>query len=264
MPERNRKRAVATAVLALGAFLLVHRLGWLQPVTDPFTRLTLAAAAPVYRVGAAVGLIRDAAMGQAVVSPDELERLRLDNARLLALVAENQSLKDALDYQDRAADPLLAARVVSRTSGELFHGLVLDRGSEDGVRVGQPVVAGDGVIVGKVASVTRLTAVVMLLTDSRSRLAVALQDAAGTLGVLEGDRGISMTVSLIPQQTTVTPGDMVVTSGIEPGIRRGLAVGTVDQVARDSQDPFQTALIAPPSAAARPMFVTILLTPGTE
>jgi rod shape-determining protein MreC len=263
MPQRSRKRTVLNAALAVAAFALLLKSGWLRPITDPLTRATFAAAAPVYRAGAMLARIRDAAAGREP-APDELDRLRAENARLHALVAENEALKDAVEYRDRESAPALAARVVSRTSGDLFHGLVIDRGSEDGVRVGQAAVTGDGVIVGKVARVGATSAAVMLLTDSQSRLAVSLQDSVGTLGVLAGDRGASASVDLIPARQDVAPGDAVVTSGLEPGIRRGLVVGVIEKVQREAQDPFQTALITPPGEAANPLFVQILLTPVTE
>ena len=129
-------------------------------------------------------------------------------------------------------------------------------------RTGQPAVTGDGVLVGKVAAVTPLSATVMLLTDPRSRLAVALLDAEGTIGLLEGDRGTSLRIGLIPQESAVSPDDLVITSGLETGIRRGLVVGTVDQVSSGAQDPFQTALVRQSAAAARPLYLTVLLGEG--
>jgi rod shape-determining protein MreC len=104
----------------------------------------------------------------------------------------------------------------------------------------------------------------MLLTETRSRLAVALLDEPGSLGVIEGDRGSSMTINLIPAGATVSPGDLIVTSGLEPGIRRGLLVGTVEKISREPQDPFQKALVVPADAARHPLFVEILLTPDEE
>lgn len=264
MPNRRKTRVLAIAALAVGAFFVLTKTGWLRPVTERVTRWIFSSAAPLYRVGATMGSLADAASADRVTSPSELEALRSENARLRTLIAENDALKDALGYKESGGGNTIVARVVSRTTGDLFHGLVIDRGSEDGIAPDQPAVAGDGVIVGKVMSVSPHTAAVMLLTDSRSRLAVAMQGASDTIGVLEGDRGISLSVGLIPQHESISPGDTVVTSGLEPGIRRGLVVGTVDKVSREAQDPFQSAAIVPMTAAERPMFVEVLLTPGLE
>ena len=81
----------------------------------------------------------------------------------------------------------------------------------------------------------------------------------GTIGVLEGDRGLSMAITLIPQSEKLAPGDAVITSGIEPGIRRGLAVGTIEKVNRATQDPFQSADVIPFRSLSHPVFVQVLL-----
>lgn len=264
MPARNRNRTWLTALIVAGVFFALVRLGLFRPITDSLAKVGLVIAAPLYRMSTALAAIRDAAAGRAIGSPEEIETLRAENARLHAIMAENEALKDAIDYRDRFNDRTVAARVVSRTSLDLFHGLVVDRGSDDGLRVGQPAISGDGVIVGKIARVTPRTATVMLLTETRSRLAVALLDEPGSLGVIEGDRGSSMTINLIPAGATVSPGDLIVTSGLEPGIRRGLLVGTVEKISREPQDPFQKALVVPADAARHPLFVEILLTPVEE
>ena len=56
---------------------------------------------------------------------------------------------------------------------------------------------------------------------------------------------------------------IVVTSGLEPGIRAGLIVGTVERVQKDSQEPFQTAIVKPFESTARPILVQTLISDVT-
>jgi rod shape-determining protein MreC len=135
--------------------------------------------------------------------------------------------------------------------------LIIDRGAEDGLKSGQPAIVDDGIIIGKIKSVRKNSAIVLLLTDSTSRLAVAIQGGGDILGLLEGDRGLSMGISLIPQNEQVSLGDMVITSGIEAEIRRGLIIGTIERVEKDEQKPFQTATVTPFERARFPIFVQI-------
>ncbi|MBU1916309.1 hypothetical protein KKC47_04265, partial [Patescibacteria group bacterium] len=100
---------------------------------------------------------------------------------------------------------------------------------------------------------------VLLLLDSASKLAVSIQGGTDTtMGLLEGDRGLSMTISLIPQDERISAGDVVITAGIEPGIKRGLIIGIIEQIHKDSQKPFQTALVEPFGQAEHPVFVQVL------
>lgn len=257
LTPRGRYAIVAAAVFA--ALLL---FGALRPITDPIVSALAAAAGRLHGFGVAVanGLASaDDAEGR---SRGELEEdvvaLRIENAKLRDLALENEALKTALSFREREKSPMLLARVLSETDDDVFHGVVLDRGSDDGVATGQAVVVGDGIVIGKVLEVRRRTSSVMLLADSKSRLAVAVQNGSDTIGVLAGDRGLSMAIDLIPQGVKVGPGDIVVTSGIEPGIGRGLIIGTVEKVSTHSQDPFQTATVAPMAGALRPVFVHII------
>lgn len=246
--------AIPIALLALA--------GVLRPLTDPVGRVVRAAAAPAYAAGASVSRavthFFDEERADRETLARAVESLRIENAKLRELAVENEALKTALAFSEREQDPAMLARVVSETDVDVFHGLIIDRGSEDGIRPGQAVVVGDGIIVGKIFETRRRSSSVLLLSDSKSRLAVAVQNATDTIGVLEGDRGLSMAIDLIPQTETLSPGDIVVTSGIEPGIRRGLVVGTVEKVTKRTQDPFQSATVVPFAAAAHPPFVQVL------
>lgn len=260
MPSRNPNR-LRNAIIAIVVVLLVA-MGAFKPISGPVTRAVMAAAAPAFAAGANVSraferLFRDTEKDTASLTK-QLEDLRIENAKLREYAVENDALKQALGYRESSGLKPLTARVVSETDDDVFHGLVIDRGSEDGVRPDQPVIVGDGIVVGKIFETRAHSASVLLLADSRSRLAVTVQRADGTAGVLEGDRGLSMTIDLIPQTVTLSPGDTVVTSGIEPGIRRGLVVGVIDTVTQHTQDPFQSATVVPFDSASHPPFVQVL------
>lgn len=253
----DRKRFVALAALLVAVALAL--LGLFRPVSGLGQRLTGAIAAPVHRAGQAVaGLFGRGCDGNNPELQAKIDRLTVENAKLKALATENEQLKASLVFQEQDNDQAVTARVIYEADDGVSRMLVLDRGAADGLSVGQAVVAGDGVIVGKVASVRQATAKVMLLTDSRSRLAVTVQNATETLGVLEGDRGLSLSMQLVPQTEALSAGQTVITSGLEPGIRRGLVVGTIDKVDRPPREPFQSASVSPFSSWGHPLIVQVL------
>ncbi|MEA3249451.1 MAG: rod shape-determining protein MreC [Patescibacteria group bacterium] len=260
---RNRSdKMVAVAVVA-AVLVVLHLVGVVPVVSGVVSSALMKVAAPAYGAGVALD---DALTGEAADNcacaadvVTELDRIMAENAKLRSVVLENEELKAALSFRERGDDRAVLSRVVSESSDETFRGLVIDRGRDDGIAKGHPVIAGDGIMIGKISSVGRERATVSLLTDSQSRLAVSIQNGTGTLGVLEGDRGLSMSIFLIPQHENLAVGDAVITSGIEPGVRRGLAVGIIDKINIDTQDPFQSATVTPFAFSEHPVFVQVVI-----
>jgi rod shape-determining protein MreC len=188
----------------------------------------------------------------------QIESLIVENSKLKSLAPENESLKSAMGFIKESGDNSISARVIYESDDGATRMLVIDRGRVDGLSVGMPVIAGDGVIIGKISTIRQRTASIMPLTDSRSRLAVTVQNSQGTLGILEGDRGLSLSFKLVPQTEQLTIGDTVITSGLERGIRRGLVVGTIDKIHRPPREPFQSASIAQFSTWKHPLFIFVL------
>ncbi|MFA6603544.1 MAG: rod shape-determining protein MreC [Patescibacteria group bacterium] len=263
-PTNNRNRNKLWLLLAAGALLFaLYGLGWLDGAIGTTSKLLSVPANAVRSASTGwLGSLRSSADDAALTrtaTPEELEALQLELSRLRTAAEEARELREALDYRDGAAAELLAARVIYEHDDGFTRYLVIDRGSDHDLRNGQAVVTHDGILVGKIAAVRRATALVLPLTASQSRVAVAIQNTANTLGVLEGDRGLGLAINLIPDTEKVLPGDTIVTSGLESGIRRGLLVGTVERVSRNAQDPFQSAEIAPVRAALHPLIVQVEL-----
>jgi rod shape-determining protein MreC len=248
------------AVVFVILFILLHLLGVLSFAVGMIKTGVYAVAVPMHRVGAGLSLsISGGECDCADALARQIEQLTIDNSKLRTLAVENVALKTALDFRESSDDVSVLARVAAESADITNRGLLIDRGSREGISIGQPVIVNDGVIIGKISSVSRNSATVLLLADSMSRLAVSLQGGSNVTGLLEGDRGLSMSISLIPQNEMVGLGEVVVTSGIESGIRRGLIVGIVDKVYKDEQEPFQTATVLPLSRSEHPVFVQVLI-----
>ncbi len=251
-------------IAAAGLVFIMAAIGWLAPVLEPAGRALLAAAAPVRAAALTARSDAEKISGKEPAcdpgAAAELEALRIENSKLRTAASENESLKKALGFKPAPGETLVAASVIYESGDEWSRLFVIDRGSADGVAPDQPVVIGDGVIIGKIFRAGRLTSTVLPLADSRSRLAVTVQNAKETMGALEGDRGLSMAMTLVPQTEDLSPGDTVITSGIERGIRRGLIVGVIDKVTRSTQDPFQSASVTPLGQTAHPLVVQVIRT----
>ena len=85
---------------------------------------------------------------------------------------------------------------------------------------------------------------VRLINDLNSSVSVRLQTESRTTGVLRGQsQGNLMVIAYIPQTDVVTPGDVVLTSGLGGVYPEGLVVGKVSRVDRKDADPFQAAVV---------------------
>ena len=136
--------------------------------------------------------------------------------------------------------------------------LILAKGSADGLKVGQAITVDQGIIVGKILSTEDHRAYAALLTEVRSQLAVSLESLSGTNGLLLGRVGSSLLMDLIPQDKTVAKDNLVITSGLEEGIPRGLLVGRISQVDSLVGEVFKQARVEPSVNYAILQTVTVI------
>ncbi|HMB66239.1 MAG TPA: rod shape-determining protein MreC, partial [Patescibacteria group bacterium] len=123
--------------------------------------------------------------------------------------------------------------------------IVIDKGGNHGIESGLLVVNEQGVAIGKIGRVKPESAELILVTNNEAKLACSIQNSDKTSGVVEGRLGLTMEMNLIPQSEKVSPGNMVVTSGLEKDIPRGLVVGKVIEVDNSKNEVWQQATVEP-------------------
>jgi len=175
----------------------------------------------------------------------KLEQAALDSAQLKTLQAENQALRQQLKFFEEKHYNFVTTRVISSSAEETTSALILNRGAKDGIKVGYPVVADDGILVGKIIEVKDSISTLLLLTDSLSKVAATIQNKDTTIGVIAGEHSISIKMEMIPQNEEVKVGDTVVTSGLQENIPAGLLIGLIDRVDATSSELFKKAYIYP-------------------
>jgi rod shape-determining protein MreC len=166
---------------------------------------------------------------------EENARLREERDRLLRwqlaaqrLEAENEALRQLLNFIPGPEATYRAARVVADPTGAFAHSLLVNAGSRDGIDKGHIVVTGDG-LVGRIVGVSQRAARVLLITDLNSRVPVFV-GAGRVPAVLAGDNADRPKLIHVVQQGKISVGDAVVTSGVAGGFPSGLPVGVVADV----------------------------------
>jgi len=194
----------------------------------------------------------------------ENERLAAENARLLALGRENELLTGLLQLRAGFEYETVATSVIMRESSEFRRVVGLDKGTDDGIEIGDVVIAGGGALVGRVTEVGPDSATVVLLTDASSTVIGQLSGTAA-IGEVVGELGGVLVMQQIDSSETVGVGEEVVTAGIElgGGVRspypKGLLVGQVVDVRRDPNDVVQTAYLQPAAELDKLEYVLVIL-----
>ncbi len=174
----------------------------------------------------------------------EVARLNGEVVRLQENEADLRILSSLVNYaQTQPNNQYLAANVIGRDSNALLGFIILDRGTDDGVRRGMPVVTGDG-LVGTVVEVTRNACKVRPITDPASRIATRLQ-LSREAGVVEGGIGGTLQLNFVSQQAQVSEGELVLTSGLGGDYPADIVVGSVTNVQQLNFEVLQSATLIP-------------------
>jgi len=198
-----------------------------------------------YLISFPVSMVGAAARSQAL--EQEIERLESEIIQLNEYKMENQRLTGLLDYKQVMAQRfnLLTASVISRDPGNWFGIVTLNRGTNDGVQENMTVLTPEG-LVGRIVSVSASTCEVLLITDPRSGVGSLIQDSR-TPGIVQGTVGSAGVVSMIhiPNNAPVEAGQAVVTSGSGSVYPKGIPVGEIAGIRKETSGLFLSAEVRP-------------------
>jgi rod shape-determining protein MreC len=262
----DRPRSLQTIVFILvAAGLIVLALGgYLSPISRIFLN-------PVVAVQTWIAT-RYQAIQDFVSSPQDIVRLRQQNTELEAEVARLQTQIVELQEQLSETNVLSAlvdfaranpenryqaAAVIARDPSPFLQYVIINRGSDDGMRKGMPVVTQQGLI-GRIAAVTAVAARVQLITDPASTVNVRLEPS-GAQAILQGQLTGEIFLDMIPQEAQVQAGDLVLTSGLGGGYPPNILIGQVTSIRSRDQDIFQRASIQPVADFSRINIVLVIV-----
>lgn len=198
-----------------------------EPVRESIVSTALSTIYfPAQRIVSAVGHYR------AIV--DENEHLKEENARLRQEtyharegLQELARLHTLVRFDDKWDYPIVTARVVGHNPGRFLTTMIINRGTEHGVKENMPVFSMNG-LVGKVSKATFNHSRVQLLVDPNIKLSV-MDRRTRVVGFLESMEGRRLT-ALVPAHAGIHVGDTLVTSGLGGIFPKGIPVGTVKEV----------------------------------
>ncbi len=252
---------------ALGIALLVgaQRLGVLRPVENVVT--TVFAPVQEFFTSAAKNTKGLAGYFQSISQlreenqslKDRITELTDQNLRLENNIKDASVAREELDYITNTQFNSVTAKVIGRTADEYLKTVIINKGDAAGIQVGYPVMTGGGVLIGTVVDTNSAVSKVLLLNDNQSEVSAVVQNDPRSPGIVRGEFGLSLNMSLIPQSDTITEGQTVTTSGLEEEIPADLIIGTISNIVRKEGELFQEATIDPLVDYATIRIVTVIL-----
>ncbi len=173
---------------------------------------------------------------------NEKEKLTADIVRLRGVREENEILRQALDLKMDKDFDLIMANVSGRDILEDV--IVIDRGSNDGIFEGMPVITEKKVIVGRIGKVFDDFSRVTLITHEKSAFEVEIQ-GRDSIGLIEGKGNFGARLILVPRDRGISEGDALITAPLSSIFPQGLFVGLIKEIERSGSDSFQEAEVSP-------------------
>ena len=180
------------------------------------------------------------------------QELRRENELLTGLL----QLRNGLEFQTRPVS------VIARESSEARRAIVVDRGTADGIKVGQVVISSGGALVGRVTEVGSNFAHVVLISDTSSTVIGQFSTTIAT-GKVVGQLG-TLVMTDVKAGAVIQEGEEVYTAGIELGIGvrspypKGLLIGRVIDVTQDPNEVVQTVFLDPAASLDRLEFLLVI------
>lgn len=201
--------------------------GGFMTVTAPVRYLGATVSAPFQGLG---NIFANLTADQGTLSDlkAENERLQARNAELEESEQTATRLQQLLDIKDTYNLQSTAARIISGSADSWSSTVTIDKGTADGLSVGMPVSASNGVI-GQIVECGATSSTVRLLTDESSSISAMVQSNRAQ-GMVVGSASGQVSLTLIRSSQSVNVGDVVVTSGLGGVFPKGLPIGKVTSV----------------------------------
>lgn len=188
------------------------------------------------------------------------QELLLKNSDILLLgqfKQENARLRELLGSPLRQDEHKMVTQVISTGSDPYSDQVVIDKGSDNGVYEGQPVISDKGVV-GQVVAVAKVTSRVLLICDASH--ALPIQVLRNDIRVIAAGSGCADDLQLehLPNNTDIRVGDVLVTSGLGGRFPEGYPVAVVSSVKVDNQRAY-TVIQARPTAGLQRLRYLLLL-----
>lgn len=179
----------------------------------------------------------------------QVDELTTENSVLLQDKYELERLRELYELDKKYSEyEKVGARVIGKEPGNWYHTFVIDKGTDDGIKVDMNVIAGRG-LVGRVIDVDSDSATVLSIIDDSSNVSGSVLNTSDNCVVtgdlqLMNENKISFS-KLNDEKDQVKSGDKIITSNISDKYLPGILIGYVDAIAYDSNNLTKSGTVIP-------------------
>jgi rod shape-determining protein MreC len=190
----------------------------------------------------------------------QLTLARAQIQQLTEQAAETRRLRELLDFKAQLPFQTVAAEIIATSPGDASRAIFVDKGENAGLTADAAVLTPAG-IVGKVIAVFPRTAQVLLITDPSSGVAAALAQSR-VQGIVKGAGRQGAELQYVMKDIAVSPGETVLTSGLDQVYPKGLVIGTIAQATEGNI--YKNIRIKPAAALDRLESVLVVVRPKSN
>jgi rod shape-determining protein MreC len=165
-------------------------------------------------------------------------------ANLTEMAQENKILRQQLGVEPPIESKMIQAELIGYDPGNIGQYFLIGAGSDNGIKIDQGVIMPGGFLVGKVVETENNFSKILELVDSDSAV-FALTQETRLGGVVRGDHGVGLILDMIPPEKEIKSQELVISSGLDGSIPKGLIIGQVENKISTESEVFQRFKIKP-------------------
>lgn len=249
----SKKHKILLIILIISVFLWLNKFGGQQIrntfclISSPLNKIFWRAGDSVAEFAGALFKIRTLRKENQELSKENLTLLQKFVSQK-ALQEENRTLRDALGLAGEKKFELFLTEVIAKNTEQ--DSLRIRGGTKQGLRVSMPVITKEGVLVGRIKECLADFSTVILITSPKNVFDVEIypptkQSEENVLGVAKGKGNLKIDLQLVPKESQIEEGALVLTTTLGGNFPKGLLVGKVKEVRKAAAEPFQEGEIEP-------------------
>ena len=233
--QRGAKQKFSLFVLILlSLFIFVLDISELKPIkilrsllNDGVYRISAISSSPIKFSGT----VKDFFITHIFVYKEnlklktELEELKNKDLQTSYLQTANKRLQDIIQLEKKSTFTTVAAKVLLDKNSPYLNSVIINRGSNSGIKLGMPVLS-EGNLVGRVVEVNFFSARILLLNDLNSKIPVMISPK-GSQAILSGRGEDKPKLEYLPEKFELNDKNLVFTSGKDGIFFEGIPIGNV-------------------------------------
>lgn len=173
---------------------------------------------------------------------DQNQKLVAENSYLKDMIKEKYVIEKARDLQNQDNFDWQIGRIIGMDYQNWSSYVIIDIGSESGIKVDMPVVTENKLLIGKIVEANDKFSKVSTIFNPSIKVAVRTQDSEA-FGILSGDYTKNLSMDLVAKDKTLNLGEVVLTSGKDGIFPANLVIGQLKNFEIKPENLFQVANI---------------------